>query len=26
MIDIAPNTVEVLLSFFNLFWFTKNSK
>ncbi len=26
IMDIAPNTVAVLVSFFNLFWFTKNSK
>ena len=26
IIEIAPNTVEVDVSFFNLFWFTKNSK
>ena len=26
IIEIAPNTVEVDDSFFNLFWFTKNTK
>ena len=26
IIEIAPNTVEVDVGFFNLFWFTKNSK
>ena len=26
IIEMAPNTVDVDDSFFNLFWFTKNSK